>query len=180
MPDNTKEYMGHTITLTDNWKFTVEGPEFDKTALRYKVTFESYEAACEEIKTRINDTSRVETLNLRLDVQVVDEKGSIIRLERINRSSGKVAGVDTRYVYPNFSWIRLAVTKLNTLRKEVEEIDKRLNVVRMDTHRSYSRISANGYAAAMSSFLKEYEEKVKKAEEASAPTLVVASDSESA
>lgn len=169
----TRTFMGHTVTLTANWKFTVKGPEFD--AARYEVAFQSYEAAVEEIKKRVDTTAKIKAQNIHIDVQVVDAKGAVHKLDRINRTTGDVVGPQGRYVYPNHPWVTTQLTKKTQLEEQLREVTKLLEEIAITTHRSYGRIAAEDYVGSVHTFQKEYDKAAEKVGQLATdpPTLVL-------
>lgn len=163
-----RTFMGHTVTLAANWKFTVKGPEFDQA--RYEVAFQSYEAAIEEIKKRVDTTAKIKAQNIRIDIQVVDANGIVHTLDRINRTTGDLVGPDTRYVYPDHPWVIAQLQKKHTLEEQLKETSKLLEEVAISTHRSYNRIAAEDYVTFVHTLQKEYDKVALKVGELATPS----------
>lgn len=162
-----RTFMGHTITLAQNWKFTVKGPEFDQA--RYEVAFQSFEAAMEEIKKRVDTTQKIKAQNIHIDVQVVDAKGKVHKLDRINRNTGDLIGPDTRYVYPDHPWVIAQLQKKTQLEGQLREVNDQLEQVAISTHRSYGKIAAEEYVGYINNFHKEYDKVAAKVGELATP-----------
>ena len=163
-----RTFMGHTVSLAQNWKFTVKGPEFD--AARYEVAFQSYEAAIEEVKKRVDTTQKIKAQNIHIDVQVVDAKGNLHKLDRINRNTGDLVGPDTRYVYPDHPWVIAQLQKKALLEGQLREVNDHLEQVAITTHRSYGKIAAEDYVGFINTFHKEYDKVAEKVGQLATPT----------
>lgn len=167
---NEKPYRNHKIILKDNWEFAVEGPEFDDS--KYKIRFASYQAAREEIDKRVKDTEMLAAKNVKLDVKVSNAHGNIVLVTRINRQSGDLAGVTTKYVYPPVLWIRESLFRLDKLTSEAEQIRRSLKEFEISSSRGYGRIDADEYARIVMNFQRELDEATKKAKERERPIEV--------
>jgi hypothetical protein len=161
-PTNTRQFMNHTITLNDNWSFSVTGPEFDDE--RYSITFKSLEAAQQEITHRVEQTTKVAAQNATLNVRALTEKGLAIDITRINRQSSR-CHPDGRHLYPNVPWVRESLARLASLKSERDEIEKRLAQVQVENERAYGRIDADRYPQIVLKTQQAFAEAKRKAEE---------------
>jgi hypothetical protein len=150
-PANTKTYLNHTITLSlDSWKFTVSGPEFDDE--RYTITFESFYAAQQEVKKRVEDSQKEELKNVKLDITLLHENGEQIHVTSINRSTAEITkGV--RYLYPNIPWVQESLKRRSEALAEANRITDTVSPLRIENGRSYGRIGAAEYPAKVKSLL---------------------------
>lgn len=172
-----KTHRHHTITLEQDWQFSVSGPEFDES--KYSVRFKSYEAAIAEINKRVEDSERLAAKNVKLDARVSDKNGNIVSITRINRQNGELHGVNAD-VYPAVLWVREALREYSELQKRMLELRQRLVKLEISKSRGYGRIDADDYARVVTQFQRELEEKQQLAREMEKPKEVETSDSASA
>jgi hypothetical protein len=162
MSDETKtnpsrDFMGHTITLADDWRFTVTGPEFDKS--RYDITFHSIADAKKEIESRVTDAAKVEAQNIRLDLHVYDDNGALLQVDRINRRTGNLNTVAGRECYPDVPWIGQALLRAKQARKAILEIEKAIEPFEIRVSRSYGKIEPEAYPNRVREFEAEHKRK---------------------
>lgn len=167
-----KPYFGHTIKFSaKDWNFSVSGPEFD--GQKYKIAFESFTAAKEEIEKRVTETKKIEAKNVSFNLRVINANGEVQGLTRINRATGELAGLSTREFYPNVDWIREAIRRRERLMAETTELDKAIKPFECRREVSYGRIDAESYARKVEQLKAAFAEKTRLALEAAKPELVV-------
>jgi len=145
-------YRGHGITITNNFRFQVTGPEFE-----YKR--ETPVLTVEEAKKMIDKAVelKAKAKALKFSKIVLNDAGDLITVLGFNRTDGdlKVAGEANtgRYVYPNVPWIAAALKNLANHRQEMDEIITKLHDLRVSaTGRTYRGLSADEYATRLMSF----------------------------
>lgn len=168
-----KKYMNHTISLTSDWTFEVEGPEFD--ASRYKMTFQSVQAAEDEISKRVADANKLAAQNVKIDLRLLGEDGTAVVVTRINRTDGDLVGVKGRYVYPHTQFVRNLLLKALQLKQELRAVDDQLTTVRISVGRGYGRIKAEDYLGTVKSLQRDYDAALEKAKALAEPTPPVLS-----
>lgn len=166
-----REFMGHTITLNEQWCFNVSGPEFDDS--RYKIAFNSYNDAIGEIDKRVTEAAKLAAQNVTLNIQVITEKGLLMDVNRINRTSGNINGVEGNKVYPYVPWIMTAVDQRNKARQLIRDIDAKLDKFGISTNRSYGRMDVNVYPASINRLNEEYTAKLEAAKKEGSTLKVV-------
>ena len=153
-------FLDHTIKLTDDFKFTVEGLLFHGDSLIGR-TFDSFVAAKREIELRV---SLARKTNLRkLSIRVLNEQGEVIEITGINRTKGTVTDQDE--FYPKVDWISETLRKKTELQTQLAVINTRLRQVQLKSRRTYGRLEANKYDDYIDELETELAEKTKKAEE---------------
>lgn len=164
---NTKPYRNHEIHFEPNWEFRVTGPEFDES--KYAIRFASYKAAREEIDKRVDDTERLRARNIKLYVCVLNDHGDPLTITSINRVSGEIREA-TSDIYPNVSWIAVALKRKSELTNELRDINSGIERTKINFKRSlFGRIEAERYAHHIDELKKEIDEKTTLANEMQKP-----------
>lgn len=171
--ETIKTYMGHTISLMENWNFKVTGPEFDDH--KYSIAFACFEEAKTEIEKRMAASAAIAAKNIRLSAKVIDFNGNLVEITGINRRDGKAKGVEGERFFPNVPWVAEAVARINRLRDEVRSIDEKLSVLTIRRSRGVGYIEPADYAKQ----IRRLEEDIKlmedKARDMAAPIAVAES-----
>lgn len=163
-----RTHMNHTISVTSEWTFEVEGPEFD--ASRYKMTFQSLQAAKEEIQKRVSDSNRLAAANIKIDLSLLDEQANIVTVTKINRSDGDLVGVKGTYVYPNTQFVRNLLVQVKRHKEEARKIEETLRPLKINVGRGYGRIKAEDYINTVKYLQRDYNEALAKAKALADPT----------
>src|SRR5215468_6017184 len=89
-----KEYAdGHSVIITEEWQFVVNGPEFEHLPMG-KRTFLSLTDARDAVRKALSDKEKIEAAKIELNLRVIDEAGSIRHVDKIDRRSGIIMGLD--------------------------------------------------------------------------------------
>lgn len=159
-----RTYRNHTITFDpSDMRFHVSGPEFEQYKEIY-CTFPSFEDTKTRIDIEVNAAEKIALQNLQFEHRVVDEHGKIITITRIDRRSGDVSGVDTKYLFPNIMWLRLAIEKATALKQEYNALEDSITQYRIAKSRSYNRIDAEEYSRRIKSLQDEITKKTELAQ----------------
>lgn len=177
MTETTKTYMNHAIEVRPDFRFQVSGPEFgDDNRRLHERLFDSYAGATAEIERRVEASAKADLGNIRLNLVLLNEAGEPIQVTRINRMTGRLNGFNdlNKQAYPNVAWVREALVRVNRLRNEVREIDKRLAELQLPVDRSSwgGRIEAAEYAHRVKQLESQVAEATQKAREMQEPSEV--------
>jgi hypothetical protein len=153
----TREFMSHTIELTDDLRFKVTGEEFANNQPRDCI-FNSLVDAKARIEKLVSETSKVRAQNIVLALSVLQEDGTVVRVTKINRRDGTMNDVSGRYVYPNTDWLRGIIREHTRLNVEARKLYNIMSSVQISVTRRYGRIAAESYGQAISELKKQYDE----------------------
>lgn len=183
MPE-TKKFMNHEITLRDDFRFEIIGPEFDPDPRRtHDRLFDSFIAAKAEIESRIESSAKAGLKQVVMSSQLLNQKGSLVTVTGINRSTGRISnfGELESKAYPNVTWVREALIRQAVIQAELQLLADRLHKVTISTSRkSYGRIEATEYKSKIEQLQREISEAVKLAQELAGPQLVEQDDAPAA
>jgi hypothetical protein len=115
-----KEHNGHTITLTEDWRFAISGPLVDDSMHRrvYSV-FSEAEAAIDD---RVKQNERQQ--RVKLSIQVWLDNGQRATITGVHGGHLKALGVDNAStVYPAHPYLSELLLERKKLRERVRQID---------------------------------------------------------
>lgn len=159
-----RTFRNHTITFDPHdMKFHVSGPEFEQYKDTY-CTFSSFAEAQAKITAEVSEAEKLALQNIVFEQRVVDENGQIHTITRIDRRSGDVAGIDTRYLFPNVMWLRLSIQKANALKREYNALENTIFQYRISKSRYHARIDAEDYPRRIKSLADEITKKTELAQ----------------
>jgi len=152
-----EELLGHTINLMANFRFEVEGPYFAHKPPRDKI-FDALTDAHGEIRKFHAEHLKEEALKIRLDLRVMCPDGSLVTVNKINRTTGAIAGIPGGYnfVYPYSQEVREKIVRRVDLAKELKDIDESLEKVKIRVSRHYSRIDVDDLPMISSALQRDY------------------------
>lgn len=161
-------FKGHTITLSEEyWTFKVVGPEFDDA--KYEVAFKSLDAAKAEIVKRVEETNKAKAQNINVNIIVIDENCNRTEVDRINRTTSNIHGVQGRFVYPNNGSVRDMLARRSQLMRDLKAIESKLEPLQIRVSRGYGRITAEAYPGIVEALQQEHQRKLAKARELDTP-----------
>jgi hypothetical protein len=132
----TKQVGSHTISITENWKFSVSGPEFEDDKKRGRETlFASFEDARNEIEKRVTDSAKIRAQGVTLSCPIITSDGKRLTITRIDRRTGEVPDISDSECYPDVPWVFDALHRRKMLYDEIETITSSLRAVRVSTGR---------------------------------------------
>lgn len=167
-PRQEMTFMGHTITLNEEyWTFKVTGPEFDDA--KYEVAFKSLESAKTEIAKRVEETNKAKAQNINVNIIVIDEHCNRTEVDRINRTTSNIHGVQGRFVYPNNGSVRDMLARRSQLMRDLKAIESKLEPLQIRVSRGYGRIKAEDYPSVVENLQQEHQRKLTKAKELDTP-----------
>jgi hypothetical protein len=166
---NEKTYRNHTITIGDDWTFSVIGPEFDNKG--HTIRFNSFQSAREEIEKRVDETAKVDAQNITMGVTLIGLDGEVKRFNRINRRSGNL-DPDIGKFYPNLPPVASLIGELAGLNHRAKEISSFLSKIEINNSRAYQTISADDYARKVAALKQEVAEKTQIARDLFTPKEV--------
>jgi hypothetical protein len=161
----SRNYRNHKIDFNpDDLKFHVSGPEFEQYKEHY-CTFPSYDEAKAKIDSEVSATEKITIQNIVFEEHIVDQKGQILTITRIDRRTGDIANIDTQYFFPNVPWLRTTIQRATELKKEFTELETQLSKYRIHKSRYHSRIDADDYPRRIKSLQDEITNKRELAEQ---------------
>jgi hypothetical protein len=166
MIPNTKEYLGHTLTLDASWRIVVTGPLFDETS-EFDRMFHNLDSAYKSINSRVEAAAKQAKASLKTNIEAMGERGNSITIKAISARNGNVVlkdgsdGYLGTWVYPRSAAVIALLRKASALRKEEDEIHRVLCTVRVSSNRCrYSRrIDPREYDEAVTKLEAEFAKK---------------------
>lgn len=161
-------FNGHTIALSHDHKFYVEGPLVDKQR------YDSWDQATAAIAKAEKVAAELKKRNFKLPVQLHD--GRLVHVKGINGTTGqclfveKVA-LDDNYphtrstveIFPVSDAIGTLLARREQLKKELKELNHRLDPLSIKISRRYGRISTDAMIEELNKLEAEHKEKTEKA-----------------
>lgn len=176
----TRQYLGHTIELRQSdLLFAVSGPEFKDEVL---VAFPSLALAQAAVAKRVEDSEKLAAVNCNFSIALLDSHGNRHEITRINRRTGNLIqdGPGSRSLYPALSWLAQAISRIETLRREANEVEAEISPFRIENSRAYHKIDVDEYPKRVQSLLKTVKEKTEaaRAHHSQPPAITFVSTSE--
>lgn len=135
------EHMGHTVSVTDHFEFSVSGPEFADAR-----SYDSANAAREAIANRIKTAERERTVIRRVSLDALDASGNPLTIRGINRTDGTLlGGPDTDTIFPSVSWLADILRQRAALRQQIKAIDDKTVRYQIRANRAHGRIENESY-----------------------------------
>jgi hypothetical protein len=168
----SRTYHNHKIEFhPSDLKFHVSGPEFEHFKESY-CTFPSFDEARSQIDKLVDDAAKFKAQNSKFEARVCDEHGNLTTITGINRSTGRIQGVDTRYIYPDVEWVVTDLRRYDVLWTELKQIENRISPLRINTGQTSSRIAADDYPRRLEALSKSLNEKLELAKQQTPAEIV--------
>jgi len=174
----TREFAGHTITLTEDLRFEVTGPEFVSVRQPRDRVFDALTDAKANIMERIKESEKVAALKINFRFDLVDANGKTYEVTRINRTTGLLVESQSRELYPNTKWVRDMIARRRAARLELDEIDNKLRSLQISNQRGYGRITADELPSTIKVLQEHYNAAVKAEREFTAPVVIHKEDAD--
>ena len=159
-----REHEGHIITLTDDLRFEVSGPQYPPGPRSARdSTFDALVDAKRDITKRIQDELKERARTQSLSIPIITDLGEITHITKLNRTSGDIDAKCTRYFYPASQWVVDAVRRRQEIQKELQPIETKLERIRMSSSRCSGRIDVDSLGFYIDRLQKEYNEKQEEA-----------------
>jgi hypothetical protein len=155
-----RDYKDHTITLDDNWRFTVEGPLFERA-----LTCLSMSDAEQAIDQRHAARVKQQKAENSFAVTALDDNGVQVVVRGIHSSQGHLLGVKSDRVYPVHPPLRDKLIRRATLMREVKALDDQLKPFSVMVRRTYGHTRPDKYDELLKGFTDEFAAKSAKVDE---------------
>lgn len=160
----TVEYSGYQITVGDDYRFTVTGPEWNSE--RHQPFNSLYEAK-QAIDDHLDRLQKQRKAEAKVNVAARDQRGTPVTVRGLHGTTGAALTTPVRHdlntLYPDVPWIAELLVERAKLVARQEEIEKAVEPYASRAKRSYGRIAAASYGPTLDTFLKELDDKRKKA-----------------
>lgn len=132
------EHEGHTITVTEDFRFKIEGPLFTKENLSHRG---SWTNSFGEAKERIDTAAKAHASQnrVKLSIPVLLQNGSKSTVTGIHGGHLKALGVGSEdYVYAPTDKIAALLTEAVAIRNRLKQIEALLRPVKVSTAADYA------------------------------------------
>jgi hypothetical protein len=155
-----RDYKGHTITLDDKWRFTVEGPLFER-ALTCPSANEAEQAIDQRHAARLKQQKAENSFAL----TALDDKGMQVVVRGIHSSQGHLLGAKSDRIYPVHPSLRDKLMRRAALMREAMALDDQLRSFGVTTRRTYGQTRPDQYDDLLKALTDEFAAKSAKAGE---------------
>jgi hypothetical protein len=155
-----RDYKEHTITLDDKWRFTVEGPLFER-ALTCPSMNDAEQAIDQRHAARVKQQKAEDSFKL----NALDDSGVQVVVRGIHSSQGHLLGVKSDRIYPLYAPLRDKLMRRAALMREVKALDDQLKPFAITARRAYGHTRPDKYDELLKALTNEFNAKTTKANE---------------
>jgi hypothetical protein len=130
------EYNGHTITVTDDYRFAISGPTIEKDGHdRYSLIYDSMSKAKERIDERVKQAERQN--REKLSIPMLAANGNPVTITGIHAGHYGLLGIGFKgsydTLYPATDAVRAMIHEVSALRQRLTHLQKTLGWLEIST-----------------------------------------------